>query len=152
MASPVRRSRPVCCPTLDRSGVFFSWSPGDSANPILVASADGVGTKLKIAFMTGQHGTVGTDLVNHCVNDILVQGAEPLFFLDYLCDGSPLARGCRTYRWGHCRQRVATTTARCSAVKPRRCRGFTPTVNTTSRASSSASLTASGLSAVVRFS
>ena len=52
-----------------------------------MASADGVGTKLRVAFMTGIHDTIGGDLVNHCVNDILVQGARPLFFLDYLATG-----------------------------------------------------------------
>ena len=59
----------------------------DVPDPVLVASADGVGTKLKVAFMTGVHNTIGADLVNHCVNDILVQGARPLFFLDYLATG-----------------------------------------------------------------
>jgi phosphoribosylformylglycinamidine cyclo-ligase len=74
-------------------------------DPVLVSSADGVGTKLKIAFATGRHDTVGEDLVNHCVNDIAVQGATPLFFLDYFAIGkldaqvcasvvSGIARGC----------------------------------------------------------
>jgi phosphoribosylformylglycinamidine cyclo-ligase len=75
-------------------------------NPVLVSSADGVGTKLKIAFQTGRHDTIGEDLVNHCVNDIAVQGAVPLFFLDYFAIGKldagvagqvigGIARGCR---------------------------------------------------------
>jgi phosphoribosylformylglycinamidine cyclo-ligase len=73
--------------------------------PVLVSSADGVGTKLKIAFLTKKHSTIGEDLVNHCVNDIAVQGAKPLFFLDYFATGkldakvaasvvSGIARGC----------------------------------------------------------
>lgn len=75
--------------------------------PVLVSSADGVGTKLKVAFMTGRHSTVGEDLVNHCVNDIAVQGARPLFFLDYFSVGKldaavaadvveGIARGCKS--------------------------------------------------------
>ena len=68
-------------------GGLFRIEPGRYKEPVLVASADGVGTKLKVAFMAGRHDTVGADLVNHCVNDILVQGAEPLFFLDYLATG-----------------------------------------------------------------
>jgi phosphoribosylformylglycinamidine cyclo-ligase len=80
--------------------------PRDARQPVLVASTDGVGTKLKVAFTSGRHGTVGEDLVNHCVNDILVQGAKPLFFLDYVGVGrlepgvvealvEGVARGCR---------------------------------------------------------
>src|SRR4051812_31352002 len=68
-------------------GGLFHLGATQVADPVLVASADGVGTKLKVAFMTGVHDTIGVDLVNHCVNDILVQGAQPLFFLDYLATG-----------------------------------------------------------------
>ncbi len=68
-------------------GGMFSAAFPQMGEPILVASADGVGTKLKLAFETGIHNTVGADLVNHCVNDILVQGARPLFFLDYFATG-----------------------------------------------------------------
>jgi phosphoribosylformylglycinamidine cyclo-ligase len=87
-------------------GGLFRLDTSKWAEPVLVSSADGVGTKLKVAFMTNRHRTIGVDLVNHCVNDILVQGAVPLFFLDYLATGrlSPdvaeqivdgLARACR---------------------------------------------------------
>ena len=79
--------------------------PQGYEKPVLVSSVDSVGTKLKVAFMTGRHDTIGEDIVNHCVNDILVQGAEPLFFLDYFGCGrldtavladvvKGLARGC----------------------------------------------------------
>jgi len=95
--------------TLSEIGSFGGMFDGafpHLTHPVLVASADGVGTKLKLAFATGIHNTVGRDLVNHCVNDILVQGARPLFFLDYIATGklSPevvaavvagIANGCR---------------------------------------------------------
>ena len=68
-------------------GGLFRIDQNRYKDPVLVSSADGVGTKLKVAFMAGRHNTVGVDLVNHCVNDVLVQGAEPLFFLDYLATG-----------------------------------------------------------------
>jgi len=75
--------------TLSELGLFGGLYavPGGYEAPVLVSSADGVGTKLKLAFLSGRHDTVGRDLVNHCVNDILVQGAIPLFFLDYLAAG-----------------------------------------------------------------
>jgi len=68
-------------------GAGFSLGGLNLDEPVLVSSADGVGTKLNVAFLMGVHDTVGQDLVNHCVNDIAVQGARPLFFLDYFAVG-----------------------------------------------------------------
>lgn len=80
--------RPECLGDLGGFGGAFLF-PGDRfEEPVLVAGTDGVGTKLKVAFLAGQHGTIGIDLVAMCANDILAQGAEPLFFLDYLAAGT----------------------------------------------------------------
>jgi len=91
----IRRIKPAVRSTFTKNvladiGMFGSFYrarfPG-VRNPVLVSSTDGVGTKLKIAFAMGRHHTVGQDLVNHCVNDILVCGAKPLYFLDYFATG-----------------------------------------------------------------
>lgn len=87
-------------------GGMYACNFASMKEPVLVSSTDGVGTKLKVAVMMNRHNTVGADLVNHCVNDILVQGARPLFFMDYVAAGKldpevivsvveGMARGCK---------------------------------------------------------
>src|SRR5881396_236735 len=91
----VRRIRPIVRSTFRREGLtaiggfggLFRFDSKAYRDPVLVSGTDGVGTKLKIAFLTGRHGTVGIDLVAMCANDVAVCGAEPLFFLDYLAVG-----------------------------------------------------------------
>ncbi|HOO90602.1 MAG TPA: AIR synthase related protein, partial [Syntrophales bacterium] len=91
----IDRIKPLIKPTLRKGSIgeignfggLFHLDPDKYKNPLLVSTTDGVGTKLKIAFMLDQHNTIGIDLVAMNVNDLIVQGAEPLFFLDYIATG-----------------------------------------------------------------
>ena len=114
--SPRRRAGPGADVDLGGFGGLFDLKRAGFRDPILVAANDGVGTKLKIAIDTGRHSTIGIDLVAMCVNDLVVQGAEPLFFLDYLAVGkldvgaardviAGIAEGCRQAGCGADRRR-----------------------------------------------
>ena len=103
---PAPPPAPACIGGLGGFGALFDLKAAGFRDPVLVASTDGVGTKLRIAIDTGRHDTVGIDLVAMCVNDLVVQGAEPLFFLDYFATGrlaveqaarvvAGIAEGCR---------------------------------------------------------
>ncbi len=123
-------------------GALFALDAKRWNEPVLVSSTDGVGTKLKIAAAAGIHSTVGGDLVNHCVNDILTLGAEPLFFLDYLAMSrmdpeivEPLVEGMTLASHD-------TGCASSSAARLPNCRTPTHRANTTSPGSSSASWSA----------
>jgi len=101
-----RTNRPGVIGDIGGFGGLFSLNINQNKQPVLVSATDGVGTKLRIAFMMDQHNTIGIDLVAMCVNDIVVQGAKPLFFLDYISSGKlipqvildivdGIAEGCR---------------------------------------------------------
>ncbi len=124
-------SRPGADVDLGGFGGLFDLKRAGFRDPILVAANDGVGTKLKIAIDTNRHATIGIDLVAMSVNDLVVQGAEPLLFLDYLAVGKLDVAAAREVIAGvadGCRQAG-------SAEKPRRCLAFMPKANTTSRVS-----------------
>jgi phosphoribosylformylglycinamidine cyclo-ligase len=86
-AAAAATSTPAVLGGVGGFGALFRFDPSTHPDPVLVSSTDGVGTKLKVALALGRHDTIGIDLVNACVNDIVVTGADPLFFLDYLAVG-----------------------------------------------------------------
>ena len=116
-------------------GALYQLDKSRWRDPLLVSSCDGVGTKLKVAFITGIHNTVGYDLVSHCVSDIMVQGARPLFFSTIL-PAANLSRGSSSRSYLDLPEAVRKPAARSLGVRRRRCLTFMPPASTTSRDSS----------------
>ena len=120
--------RPEVIGDLGGFGGLFALNSGKYQEPILVSGTDGVGTKLKLAFMADKHNTIGQDAVAMCVNDILVQGAEPLFFLDYIAVDKVDAEKVANIVQGVAKP-VQNRVESCLAVKLLKWRVFIPKAN-----------------------
>ena len=119
-------------------GMFWLEAAAKVVDPVLVASADGIGTKVKIASILGRYDALGMDIVNHCVNDIAVQGARPLFFLDYLAFHRADPEVVSVIGERSCLRRAPRSAARCWAARRRKCPTSTLRASSTWPASSSA--------------